>query len=89
MPQSDNPFDFNLDRDDIVIYKLGKIETLLTEVKINQEAHAAADLVFHKDIEVRTSKLERKWAWASGIAAGVSFVVTVIFNWFYKTGKFV
>jgi hypothetical protein len=72
-------FDF-MSRDDVVLYKLGRIESLLDAVKDNQEKHAATDELFHAAMEKRTASLERSRSYAFGIIATISVIGTVLTN---------
>lgn len=80
MSDKDQDLQLAFSSDRVLIYKLGRIESLLEEVKDNQEKHSIADAVFHADIEKRTSSLERTRAYAFGIIAAMTFIGTIITN---------
>lgn len=67
-------------KDDIIIYKLGRIEALLTELQIDTAASQVAQASVNKDIEKRTASLERTRAYALGIIAAISVFGTLITN---------
>lgn len=71
---------FNFNEKSVIIYKLGRIESMLTEVN----SRLGAQSIDQARNDTRLNKLETRWAWASGIAASVSFIVTVLANFFYR-----
>lgn len=84
MSDKDDRLQFEFSQDRVLIYKLGRIESLLEEVKANQESHAALDQLFHAEINKRVGSLERTRAYGFGFVAVLGFIVTVVTNFLAK-----
>jgi len=70
--------------DDIIIYKLGQIESKLDQQAALLALNMSDAKVFNKDIEVRTRSLETSRAYNHGIAAVISLIATSALNFLYR-----
>lgn len=64
-------------RDELIVYKLGRIETVLTELKDNTKETI-------KDLETRLSKLEKLKYWGMGAMAVIGVVASFLKDFLFK-----
>lgn len=85
MPRPNDKEDFGFrESEQVVIYKLGKIEATLEEIKINQLSTAAAATLFQTATNKRLDSLEKTRDWAIGVVGAISFLITIVGNFIYK-----
>jgi len=70
-----------MDRDDIILFKLGQIEAKLDQSLTAQALHIGDDKAFHADADARLKALETSRARVYGGAAVVSVIGTGMMSW--------
>ena len=68
-------------KDDLIIYKLGKIENALTNITLGlgeAEAH-------REKMDKRLKIVEGRITWAAGAVSAISFITTSVINFFWHS----
>lgn len=73
----------HFEQQSLIIYKLGRIESMLAEMAIQN----AATSVVLADTTKRVSKIENRMSWGAGVVAGISFITSVVMNFLIKIGS--
>lgn len=77
---SNETAEFSFSKDSIIIYKLGRIESALADIQIQQALNAKC----YEAIAERVRKIESKLAYGTGLIAGISAIITLVINFLIK-----